>query len=258
VGFRQDWHSPPIAGGSPFRNPVRQGLPILTGSNGNGSEPWGSAQTRRGLLWRQIVVSRKGEEYDAPEDRAAAVMFPVTQPMWSQSPKHPLDGLTSREIWSAQEVLQASGKVDEKTQYPMVQLKEAPKEEVLAWKPGQAMRREAFLVVKQRPQTFEAVVDVNGKKLVSWTEIKGEQPKLLDEEDNGIDGAVKENAEIQAALKRRGINDLTTVFCSAGPAGYFGTQPEDGRRLLRVRCDDERGTVVGTGMPIEGLTGLCQ
>src|SRR5271166_4892662 len=69
---------------------------------------------------------------------AAAVMFAVTQPMWSQSPKHPLDGLTSREIWTAQEVLQASGKVDEKTQYPMVQLKEAPKEEVLAWKPGQA------------------------------------------------------------------------------------------------------------------------
>jgi len=187
---------------------------------------------------------------------AAAVMFAVTQPMWSQSPKHPLDGLTSREIWTAQEVLQASGKVDEKTQYPMVQLKEAPKEEVLAWKPGQAMRREAFLVVKQGPQVFEAVVDVTGKKLVSWTEIKGVQPKLLDEEENGIDGAVKENAEIQAALKRRGINDLTTVFCYAGPAGYFGTQPEDGRKLLRVRCDDERGTMVGTGMPIEGLTGL--
>jgi primary-amine oxidase len=118
---------------------------------------------------------------------AAAVMFAVNQPVWSQSPKHPLDGLTSREIWTAQEVLQASGKVDEKTQYPMVQLKEAPKEEVLAWRPGQAMRREAFLVVKQGRQTFEAVVDVTGKKLVLWTEIKGVQPKLLDEEENGID-----------------------------------------------------------------------
>ena len=59
----------------------------------------------------------------------------------------------------------------------MVQLKEPPKEEVLAWKPGQAMRREAFVVVKKGAQTFEAVVDVNGKKLVSWTEMKGVQPR---------------------------------------------------------------------------------
>jgi primary-amine oxidase len=186
----------------------------------------------------------------------AAVMFLVTQPVWPQSPQHPLDGLTAPEIWTAYEVLQASHKVGADTRFPMVQLHEPPKEEVLAWKPGQPMRREAFLVVKQGPQTFEAVVDVTGKKLVSWTEIKGVQPKLLDEEENGIDGAVKENAEIQAALKRRGINDLTTVFCYALPAGYFGTQSEVGRKLLRVRCDDERGTLVGTGMPIEGLTGL--
>jgi primary-amine oxidase len=60
----------------------------------------------------------------------------------------------------------------------MVQLKEAPKEEVLAWKSGQPMRREAFVMVKQGPRTIEAVVDVNNKKLVSWTEIKGVQPPL--------------------------------------------------------------------------------
>src|SRR5580658_3037468 len=203
---------------------------------------------RRG--YRMDVKSRICVRNPRRMKAALALMFAVALPICSQSAKHPMDGLTASEIWTAYEVLQGSHKVDADTRFPMVQLHEPPKEEVLAWKPGQPMRREAFLVVKQGPQTFEAVVDVTGKKLVSWTEIKGVQPKLLDEEENGIDGAVKENAEIQAALKRRGINDLTTVFCYAGPAGYFGTQPEEGRKLLRVRCDDERGTIVGTGMPI--------
>jgi Cu2+-containing amine oxidase len=40
------------------------------------------------------------------------------------------------------------------------------------------MRREAFVMVKQGTRTIEAVVDVNNKKLVSWTEIKGVQPPL--------------------------------------------------------------------------------
>lgn len=67
----------------------------------------------------------------------------AASPVNGQSPKHPLDGLTATEYWTAYEVLQASGKVDDKTRYPLIQLKEPPKEEVLAWKPGQPMRREA-------------------------------------------------------------------------------------------------------------------
>jgi primary-amine oxidase len=117
-------------------------------------------------------------------------------------------------------VLQASKKVDAETRYPMVQLKEPPKEEVSAWKPGQAIRREAFVVVKKGAQTFEAVVDVNGKKLVSWTEVKGVQSNMPDEEQGEVSEPVKENAEVQAALKRRGITDFETVACSGYPAGY--------------------------------------
>jgi primary-amine oxidase len=184
---------------------------------------------------------------------AAAVMFALTEPMWSQSPRHPLDGLTGPEIWTAYEVLQSSGKVDEKTRYPMVQLKEPPKEEVLAWQPGQAMRRAAFVVVKKGVQTFEAVVDVNGKKLVSWTEVKGVQPNAPDDENDTIKDAVKENEGVKAAFKRRGITDLQAVACGGYGTGYFGTAEEQGRRLLRVMCFEQYGALEDWG-PIEGLT----
>jgi Cu2+-containing amine oxidase len=147
----------------------------------------------------------------------AALAILVAAPVANaQSASHPLDGLTASEIWTAYEVLQASHKVDADTRFPMVQLHEPPKEEVLAWKPGQALRREAFLVVRQGLQTFEAVVDVNGKKLVSWTEMKGVQPNMPDEEEGEMGEAVKKDPEVQKALKLRNISDPWSVACGGG------------------------------------------
>jgi len=181
-----------------------------------------------------------------------ALLMSIASSTAAQTPAHPLDGLTAQEVWTAYQVLQASGKVDAKTRYPLVQLKEPPKAEVLVWKPGQAMRREAFIVVKQAAQTFEALVDVNAKRLLSWTEVKGVQPNFFDEEDEATDEGVKQNAEVQAALKRRGITDLTTVGC-IGVAGYFGMPEEQGRRLFRVECFEQYGPLEDWG-EIGGLT----
>ncbi len=177
----------------------------------------------------------------------------TSQQSRAQSAQHPLDGLTASEIWTAYDVLQTSHKVDDDTRFPMVQLKEPPKEEVVAWKPGQPIRREALVVVKQGAQTFEAVVDVRGKKLVSWTELKGVWPNMPHEEEEEVSEPVKANPEFQAALKSRGITDLRTVACGGAPAGSFGTKEEQGHRLFRVICAKEYGAL-GDWSPITGLT----
>ena len=176
-------------------------------------------------------------------------------PAIAQTPQHPMDGLTAPEYWTTYEVLRSSGKVDAKTRYPLIQLKEPPKEEVLAWKPGQPMRRESRVVVKQGPQTFEAIVDLGAKKLSSWNEVKGIQPNLAFEEEmeTGIEDAVKENSDWQAAMHRRGITDFGTVHCGGYGTGYFATAEEQGRRLLRLDCTDQRGAWEGWGRPIEGI-----
>jgi primary-amine oxidase len=181
------------------------------------------------------------------------VVFAVTPPIWSQSAQHPMDGLTASEIWTAYEVLQASHKVDADTRFPMVQLHEPPKEEVMAWRPQQSMRREAFLVIRQGVQMFDAVVDVNGKKLVSWTELKDVQPNMPHEEEGEMGDAVKENLEVQKALKLRNITDPWSVVCVGGPAGYFNTDEKPGSRLLRVLCFKEYGAVENWS-PITGLS----
>ncbi|HEX8813879.1 MAG TPA: hypothetical protein VF753_00105 [Terriglobales bacterium] len=186
---------------------------------------------------------------------ALALMVALSLPGWAQVPQHPLDGLTGAEIWTAYQVLQASKKVNDDTRYPIVQLHEPPKEEVLAWKAGQPMRREAFVVLKQGAQTFEAVVDVSGKKIISWNEIKGVQPSSPAAEDEEISEAVKGNPEVKAALKRRGITDLNNVICDGHFANYFGVDEAPGHRLFSVQCAQRNGPLEDGGM-IEGLTVL--
>src|SRR5579862_2177043 len=186
--------------------------------------------------------------------RSVAVAILAATPLANaQSANHPMDGLTASEIWTAYETLQVSHKVDANTRFPMVQLHEPSKEEVLAWKPGQAMRREAFLVVRQGAQMFEAVVDVNGKTLVSWTEMKGVQPNVPHEEEFEMSDSVKENLEVQKALKVRNIADPWNVGCGGVPQGYFNSGEEQGRRLFRVVCFKEFGAL-GNWSPISGLS----
>jgi primary-amine oxidase len=184
---------------------------------------------------------------------AACLIFTSAAVANAQNPNHPLDGLTASEIWTAYETLQTSHKVDSDTRFPMVQLHEPPKEEVLAWKPGQGMRREAFLVVRQGAQMFEAVIDVKSKKLLSWTEMKGLQPNMPHEEELEMSDAVKGNPDVQRALQLRNFTDPWSVVCVGGPAGYFNKGEEPGSRLLRILCFKEYGAIENWS-PITGLS----
>ena len=89
---------------------------------------------------------------------------------------HPLDALTNAEYWTVFETMKASGRLNAASRYAGVSLHEPPKAEVLRWKAGEPFRREALAIIKQGRQTFEAVVDVRGRKIVSWKEIPGVEP----------------------------------------------------------------------------------
>lgn len=185
-----------------------------------------------------------------------ALLALIATPMAAQIPNHPLDGLTVDEYWAINETLKNSGHVDANSRY-QIALREPPKEEVLAWKPRQPFRREALVFIKQGSNTFQAVVDVKEKKLISWNEIKGAQLPLTEEVTAAIE-AVKENPEWQAAMRKRGVADYDTLYCEADGYGYFGSAEEQGRRLVYVGCHDRRREWAATGLQrtIEGLTAI--
>src|SRR5262249_8805238 len=92
-------------------------------------------------------------------------------PISAQSPKHPLDSLTAPEFWIVYDALRAAGHMTKDARFPFIELREPPKAEVLAWKPGQPFRREALVVAQRGPKTFEGIVDIAARKEISWKEI---------------------------------------------------------------------------------------
>lgn len=171
----------------------------------------------------------------------------------AQAPTHPLDGLSGREHWVIYDALVASGRTDTTTNYLYIGLNEPPKPEVLAWRPGQSFRREALVHLIQGGRGYEAIVDVAGKRVLSWTEVPGRQYMTSASEDNRVDELAMKDPRVRAAIAKRGITDFTHVGCSPANHGYFDLPEERGRRVVHATCGDDRGRLTGYGASFEGL-----
>jgi primary-amine oxidase len=125
---------------------------------------------------------------------------------------HPLDPLSKEEIAVVVAALKAENKATDSSRFFTLVLREIPKAEVLAFKPGASFRREAFIVVFERAanRTFEAVVDVNARKVVSWKEIKNVQPSMVPED---------------FALAQRPIMPVHKTGFKLIPNGFFARNP---------------------------------
>jgi primary-amine oxidase len=153
------------------------------------------------------------------------------------APLHPLDPLSAGELAAAVETLEAEGKLSEGMLFPILVLNEPPKEDVLELQPGAEIERAAFGVLLDRAnnKTFETVVDVVHKKVVSWTEVPGVQPGVLIEEFDSPKEFVAADPRWQAALEKRGIEDFENVQIDTWAAGVLSKDERaSGLRLLRV------------------------
>jgi primary-amine oxidase len=170
---------------------------------------------------------------------------------------HPLDPLSTEEIAAVVQTLKAENKATDSSRFWPLVLHEPPKTEVLNFRPGAAFRREAFVVVFERDanKTFEAVVDLKARKVVSWKEIKGVQPSIMSSSEDYLLTAsiVNSDPRWRAALQKRGITDYQNVQVDPWSAGWFGFQDEASIRMVRG-IPFYRGT--GTNVyahPVEGL-----
>jgi primary-amine oxidase len=169
---------------------------------------------------------------------------------------HPLDMLTGDEIRRAVEVLRATGRVVDGALFAHVVLREPTKDELALWKPGDTIDREVLAVIVPGPglTLVEAVVSVTDGEVREWRGVEGRRPAILLTEALNAIVTTKEHPEYQAALARRGVVDLEAVQIDPWPAGTFGYECEEGRRIARcisfLRAD---ATDNGYARPIEGL-----
>jgi primary-amine oxidase len=169
---------------------------------------------------------------------------------------HPLDMLTADEITRAVDVLRATGRVGDEALFAHVVLREPTKDELARWKAGDPIEREVRAQIVPGPglTLVEAVVSITRGEVREWQEVEGRRPALLMTEALYAIATTKEHPEYQAALARRGITDLEAVQIDPWPAGTFGYECEEGRRIARcisfLRAD---ATDNGYARPIEGV-----
>ena len=165
---------------------------------------------------------------------------------------HPLDPLSREEIGIAVGVLRAANHFGASTKLPLLKVEEPAKAEILA---GRVPSRRAFAVVYERGsrQTFEAVIDVGARRLVSWREIKGVQPPLMLEDFALTEQIVRADTGWREALRKRGITDVSRVQVDAWGAGYEGADEGEPHRSIRSVSYYRGNEKSAYFHPIEGL-----
>lgn len=175
------------------------------------------------------------------------------------SQQHPLEPLTAEEVQSAAQICRTDGKLGPEFRFVTISLHEPAKEQVLAYKPGQKVPRQAFVILLNRVtgRGHEAVVDLVHEKVVSMLELPaGVQPGITLDEFLECEEAVKRSPEFLAALKKRGVSDVSLVMVDPWSAGVYGTEikEDEGKRLSRALCWVRSDpTDNGYARPIDGL-----
>src|SRR6185436_14403559 len=171
--------------------------------------------------------------------------------------RDPLDPLSPAEIEAAAPVVPAAPDFPEGGKFATLVLKEPAKTDVLGYTPGATVARQAFAIILDRKhsRTFEAVADIRAKRLVSWTEVKGVQPAVLDSEYDVLVGVVKADPRWQAAMKKRGITDFDKVQIDNWAVGQVAPKFQK-MRLLRALSYFKGDQTNFYGRPIEGPIAL--
>lgn len=179
---------------------------------------------------------------------------------FAQSPgiSHPLDPLTENEIKMAVTVVKKDKSLTEFARFPNISLQEPDKQTVLNFKKGDAIPRQAFLVILEPRlnKTYEAIVDTKASKIISWQEVSTGQPPLLDEEYEILDQVAKADIRWQEAMKKRGIADFENVIIDGWAPGMMSEKEQaSGKRLIRgITYYKGKDRSNYYGAPIEGLS----
>jgi primary-amine oxidase len=173
---------------------------------------------------------------------------------------HPLDPLSAEELGRAVEILRSDPSVPADARFADGYHDEPSKEQLSAYREtGRTIdRRVRFrLVTAPDMSCTEAVISLTSTAVVEITEVPDVCPTMLLEDSWLTAEAVRADPRWQAAMRRRGIDDLTKVEVDPWPAGRFGLPEEQGRRLgraisyLRDEPEDNQHA-----RPIEGVIAL--
>ena len=169
---------------------------------------------------------------------------------------HPLAMLTGDEISRASAIVRASDQFTDGATFVHIVAHEPHKDELANFEAGGVVDRAVRVELVTGPGlgVDEVIVSLTRDEVVSWKTIPGVRPTLLFGEAANAIFTTRKHPEYIAALAQRGITDPDCVQIDPWPAGSFGYEAENDRRIARcisfVRTDPQDN---GYARPIEGL-----
>ncbi|SFP23312.1 copper amine oxidase [Tranquillimonas alkanivorans] len=166
---------------------------------------------------------------------------------------HPLDGLTPDEYGQINEILRGADIASDDTLYPLIELIEPPKSEVLAWEQGEEVDRRAMvhMTAPDGDGFIEATVNLTDGEVEGTEPVSG-QPMILFQEFISAMEAALSHPDMVSGLESRGLTP-DDVFCLPLTAGNFFSGEEDGNRLMKVPCYVNPTGSNFYAKPVEGL-----
>ena len=184
---------------------------------------------------------------------SAAVAAAVTMAAPAQA-AHPLDGLSADEYLKINEILRAKGIATDTTLFPLIELAEPAKADVLAWSPGKTLDRRASVQFTNGKGFQEAVVNISKGTVDSQKPIPG-QPMVLFDEFMGAQQAAVTHPDMVAGLAKRGLKP-DQVFCLPLTVGSYYSGQYGDARLMKVPCYLNPEGSNFYAKPVEGLYAL--
>ncbi|TXH67752.1 MAG: hypothetical protein E6Q85_09130, partial [Thiothrix sp.] len=177
----------------------------------------------------------------------------AAKPAESTAALSPQDGLTADEYKQITTLLKASGGATDKSLYPLIELVEPDKAEVLKWKAEKTtVTRRAMAQFTTDKGVQEAIVDLTNKKVESTKTLDKETMVTFTEFISAMDVVLKHEDFVKALAKRN--VKAEEAFCLPLTAGNFMLEEDKGKRLMKVPCYVKPTTSSNFyAKPIEGL-----
>ena len=137
------------------------------------------------------------------------------------APTHPLDPCTGDELVQAVAILRDSGSLGEKSFFTAGYAAEPPKDVVVGFEPGASWDRLVRLVGhdRNRGESFDARVSLTEERVAAFTWVEDGQANVAADDYFAILKTLWRNEEWIAAVKKRGIEDLSLVHIEPWVAG---------------------------------------
>ena len=118
---------------------------------------------------------------------------------------HPLDGFSGEEYQKINEILRAGDLAGDDTLYPLIELIEPPKADVLAWSEGDTLDRRAMVHMSNADNSgfVETIVNLTTGEIESSAPTEGQPMILFNEFANAMSAAL-EHPDMIAGLKNGG------------------------------------------------------